>query len=562
MKVAERHDSYSSTISSYNTNAFGLFHMDGVSIQASWTATTYAAKTFTDASLGGSGELITITAHGFQSGIIVRATTSTTLPTGISAGTDYWVIVVDANTIALASSFANFGSNTRINITDDGAGTHTLTPVVRTFTNSSIVPNDETITITAHGFTDGVVVQATTDDTLPTGLAAATDYWVIVVDANTIKLASSFANFGTETAIDITDDGAGTHTLTPVVRTFTDAEITDVSDEITITAHGWSTGLEVQATSSGTLPTGISLATNYYVIRVDANTIQLAASLLDAQGGTEINFSADGSGTHTLTPTDTAQDFQDTDLDAIDTDITITAHGWSTGLPVQATTSGSLPTGLALATTYYVIRVDANTIRLATSALNATNNVPIELTPDASGTQTLTPTATAKTFDDADLDVDDYEITISAHGFVDGLAVQGTTTGTLPGNMSLATNYYVIVVDANTISLATSRALALAGTAMELLPDGSGTHTLTAVALAGTMKLQGSNNAFTGNTSLEENSDAIWEDISNTSANITGASGAELYNITGVYFNAIRASVTATTGDAEIEFYFYAKGQI
>lgn len=74
--------------------------------------------------------------------------------------------------------------------------------------------------------------------------------------------------------------------------------------ELTITTHGLNTGDgPVQVSNSGgALPTGLALATNYYVIKVDANTIQLATSLANALAGTFIVLSSNGTGTQTETP--------------------------------------------------------------------------------------------------------------------------------------------------------------------------------------------------------------------------------------------------------------------
>lgn len=60
--------------------------------------------------------------------------------------------------------------------------------------------------------------------------------------------------------------------------------------------------------------------------------------------------------------------------------------------------------------------------------------------------------------------------------------VQLTTTTTLPAGLSLATNYWLIVVDASHVKLATSRANALAGTAVDITGAGTGTHTMTTFA--------------------------------------------------------------------------------
>lgn len=85
-------------------------------------------------------------------------------------------------------------------------------------------------------------------------------------------------------------------------KTFADADVNTSTDRITITAHGYLTGRKVAATTTGTLPGGLS-ATDYYIIKVDADTIKLATSSANAQAGTAVDItSAAGGGTHTLTP--------------------------------------------------------------------------------------------------------------------------------------------------------------------------------------------------------------------------------------------------------------------
>lgn len=56
--------------------------------------------------------------------------------------------------------------------------------------------------------------------------------------------------------------------------------------------------------------------------------------------------------------------------------------------------------------------------------------------------------------------------------------VQLTTTTTLPGGLSLATDYYVIKVTDLTCKFATSYANAVAGTAVNITDAGTGTHTI------------------------------------------------------------------------------------
>ncbi len=66
----------------------------------------------------------------------------------------------------------------------------------------------------------------------------------------------------------------------------------------------------------------------------------------------------------------------------------------------------------------------------------------------------------------------------SRHGIQTADRLQLTTTGTLPGNLSLATNYYAIRQSKTVIKVATSAANARAGTAVNLSDAGTGTHTV------------------------------------------------------------------------------------
>lgn len=69
---------------------------------------------------------------------------------------------------------------------------------------------------------------------------------------------------------------------------------------------------------------------------------------------------------------------------------TATAHGFKTGDRVRLTTTTTLPGGLAASTTYYVIRVSADTFKLATSDANATAGTVIDITDTGTGTHTVT----------------------------------------------------------------------------------------------------------------------------------------------------------------------------
>lgn len=66
------------------------------------------------------------------------------------------------------------------------------------------------------------------------------------------------------------------------------------------TGHPFVTGDAVYLTTTGALPTGLSANTLYYVIKVDANSYNLATSRANAVAGTKIATSGTQSGTHTL----------------------------------------------------------------------------------------------------------------------------------------------------------------------------------------------------------------------------------------------------------------------
>jgi hypothetical protein len=82
--------------------------------------------------------------------------------------------------------------------------------------------------------------------------------------------------------------------------------------------------------------------------------------------------------------------------------IAIPSHGFATGDAVAYESSGSAIGGLTDGTTYFVIRVDPNTIKLATTASNATAGTAINLSAVGAGTaDTLQLTAPTVFFVDA-----------------------------------------------------------------------------------------------------------------------------------------------------------------
>jgi hypothetical protein len=91
-------------------------------------------------------------------------------------------------------------------------------------------------------------VQFSTTTTLPAGLTAATNYFIVKQSDTTFKVASSYANAVAGTTIDITDAGTGTHTINTLLPRYTDGA--------GVQAFMWNTN----ATALGAATPNLSLA--------------------------------------------------------------------------------------------------------------------------------------------------------------------------------------------------------------------------------------------------------------------------------------------------------------
>jgi hypothetical protein len=83
--------------------------------------------------------------------------------------------------------------------------------------------------------------------------------------------------------------------------TFTAVASTNI---FTKSSHGFRTGIKVRVSNSGgAIPTGLAALTDYYVIKIDANTFYLSTTLLGALNGSAIiDITTNGTGTNTVTP--------------------------------------------------------------------------------------------------------------------------------------------------------------------------------------------------------------------------------------------------------------------
>lgn len=157
-------------------------------------------------------------------------------------------------------------------------------------------------------------------------------------------------------------------------------------------------------------------------------------------------------------------------------------------------------------------------------------------------------TYTAQDFQDGDVNTTTNEVTVTAHGFTQGLVVQLTTTGTLPAGLNTGTDYRIDVVDANTIrflNASTGAVINITGA------TGGGTHTIDDEALSGaSIKLQASNDPNVMG----------WEDVPGSSTAITAASTL-MVNVAQIGYGFVRAVVSLDSGSLDLSCKINGKSE-
>jgi hypothetical protein len=246
----------------------------------------------------------------------------------------------------------------------------------------------------------------------------------------------SYVNLGIGVVLPFVDD-LGTFTVTIASPAI-----------VSLTAHGLVTGALVKLSTSGTLPTGLTPGF-YYVVNLDEsdpdfdNKFQLAASYQDAINGVVIDTSGSQGGTHNLKSYPYGEDG---DPEYID---------YGTFKVIKQESNES-------ADTVKITMVDKmwESLKLYDLDLSSESDVSV-------GTATITIATPAV-------------VTKTAHGLLTGQPVHFTTTGALPTGLVASTDYFAVVIDANTFNLATTLENAQAQPAVLIATTGSqsGTHTL------------------------------------------------------------------------------------
>jgi hypothetical protein len=264
-----------------------------------------------------------IPGHKLVSGqSVVYSTNGGTPVGGLVNSTTYFVIRENADSVRLSTdeNLSNI-----VNLSAVGSGTHSL--II-----SSINFATDTITIPDHGFIQGELVEYDSrGQAVISGLTTSQQYYVILVNKDRLKLATSSENADNGIAVNLEESpaGVGRHTLTSLTQTPDGVyEITEVPtpdtfkvqsrgvvpdlvkifnprstvdielDAFFLPSHGFITGTKVKyeqgpdATPIG----GLSNSTDYYVAVINQDYFRLSESLDDALSGIKINVTTFGSG--------------------------------------------------------------------------------------------------------------------------------------------------------------------------------------------------------------------------------------------------------------------------
>jgi len=457
------------------------------------------------------------TAHNLNNGEAIVPTFTSTTPLGIANATIYYIDKVDNFTYRLSSS--PLGAFTTINLTVPSARAVGVSDKVsRVVVNTST----NTLSITAHGFQVDQPVQYNNGSGNAAGnntgsivpLQHLTTYFVSeVLNANQIKLKVALDS---SESIDFTSAGTGTE------HSFIFITVNFLLDTLYIPNHGLVSGQGVKySNGGGTSIGGLTNNTNYFVKKVDNSQVQLSTL---ANLSSVANLVTPGTGTQALLVIS---------LDYANNVFSIPNHGFLQKELVLYDAKGqTVINGLTTATPYYVIFIDGNQIKLATTPENADAGTAIDITdtpiavgihslqslsktPDGIYTIASTPTATTftvtasgkvpiitKIFNPrAALDLIQNSFRLTSHGFLTGtkLTYNKGDSATIIIGLTDLTDYYVVATNKDYFKLASSAVDAASGTTISVTDFGTGVaHKFTTQQLNGNITGSGSVSIVSG----------------------------------------------------------------
>ena len=411
---------------------------------------------------------------GYGGSFITAAATNVATSTGLYNGTGTFNGKAITNLAAFNSSQANEGSVAVALVTSSANGTtlhptatdafagtngvtltpagteyHALVPITLDLANSTINTTD------AHGLNAGEAVTFTTTGTLPNGLAQNTVYYVNKTNDYTYKLSSTPSPTFTDITITTPSYSA--------LERFNKVVVNIATNTITINSHGFLANQPVKYQTGGGTAIAPLVNGNTYSVRnvVDTNNIQLSQTL----GSDVIDITAAGSGTN--------HSFLYVVVDLDQNSLYIPGHDLATGSKVVYSTGGGTAIGgLTNGTSYFILRINNNIVKLTTD--KAAQNI-VDLTSLGTGTHSITTSA----IDIGNTGPTANSLSIPNHGFSTGELVQYDSVGqTAIGGLVSGNPYYVIQNDGNQIQLATTLVNAQTGVAIDLTSLGVGRHKL------------------------------------------------------------------------------------
>lgn len=354
--------------------------------------------------------------HGLaDNDVVVFTTTSGVTPNGMSSGASYKVEVVGPDRIR----FKTPSTEAVVNIGTYGSPTSQYTITAKT----AILSNDS-IYAAVHDLSSGTaLIYNNNGNANIGGMTSGETYYVFQPTTDTFKLASTNSGWSTN--------------LISITQNTTNVNIS-ANQIATATTHGFSTGNAVQYLSS-TPVGGLKSGAFYWVRVVSTSVVTLHWTKAGAIAGTDIvvlgtprtgtgglrqstmvDITAAGIGNHLLSSTsnsatdgvyslvtqinDTTFELQSsnqipnrdvifqsaTAINLNSSAIYKPNHNFVSSQPVVYTTPGTAIGGLTPSSTYYVIRINNNWFKLASSFEDSVANVNITLSTSGSGEHVLT----------------------------------------------------------------------------------------------------------------------------------------------------------------------------
>ena len=428
------------------------------------------------AAINTSADTITIASHGYQTRdrVYLQGFPSATLFTTAALGP---VTGVNATPVSSSADYTD-GTYTGVSATG-GTGEGLLLDVtiasnavsavaINTAGSNYKVGDNVTVAQAEIGGAgnDPVVLAITTiDAAAPTPVR-----YVIKVDDNTIQLATSDANAEAGTYEEILDAGTDSASVKAPSGAPAQAIISAGGDAMVFSAdHGLKTAERVMfdgaiGTANTTLfkATTSTSATSYYVRVLDRNLFMLTPSASNLAAEVFMNFPTEALTTNTpvrfyraLGQTLSGGTFSDSGI-----------MRFTRGRKYQ------------MDATLAVFRVKDEAGVGVQTGIN--NPYGVAYTDDLSTDLRLSGTTVPMTAAEYEVEEGDVAnaadtITVANHGYAVGatLRLSEATNAVLPGGLKEDTDYFAIIVDANTFKLAASAADAVAGTAVALADDGT-----------------------------------------------------------------------------------------